>query len=231
MEERIQMNIISILEPYSNVIAIVSTLIAIVSILITIWSIIEAVKNDHRAKAEQQKREAAEKALKSITWEDMRNASEKIARELIKTYQPAVIYIPNIKSGIMLQFIRNYFKEYIPVIVGQAVSKEYFSEDAHNKIKGLENYWYVDTQKWHAYIPNILLEYKEQNILILDNLSLTGNFLNIITDELIQHGISREHIATACIATTEAAIADNVAPQYYYKTLKDSKTVYMPWGY
>lgn len=82
----------------------------------------------------------AEKALKSITWKDMQNASEKIARKLIKTYQPAVIYIPNIKSGIMLQFIRNYFKEYIPVIVGQAVSKEYFAENDCTKIKGLGNY-------------------------------------------------------------------------------------------
>lgn len=173
----------------------------------------------------------AEKALQSITWADMQNASEKIARKLIKKYQPAVIYIPNIKNGIMLQFIRNYFKEYIPVIVGQAISKEYFSECDRNKIKGMENYWYVDTQKWHTYIPSILSEYKEQNILILDNLALTGNFLNKITDELIKRGISREHIATACIATTEAAIADHMAPQYYYKTLTDSKTVYMPWGH
>lgn len=171
-----------------------------------------------------------EKALKAITWDDMQKASEKIARKLIKKYQPAIIYIPNIKSGIMLQFIRNYFKEYIPVIVGQAISKEYFTEDDRYKIKGLENYWYVDTQKWYAYIPSILLEYKNQNILILDNLSLTGNFLNTITDEIVKHGVSREHIVTACIATTEAAVADQMAPQYYYKTLTDSKTVYMPWG-
>lgn len=172
----------------------------------------------------------AEKALKTITWDDMRKASEKIGKNLIKKYQPAVIYIPNIKSGIMLQFIRNYFKEYIPVVVGQTVSKEYFAEDARDKIKGLENYWYVDTQKWHTYIPKILLEYKDQNILILDNLSLTGNFLNAITNELNKQGIPREHIATACVATTEAAIADHMAPQYHYKTLTDSKTVYMPWG-
>lgn len=172
----------------------------------------------------------AEKALKTITWDDIQKASEKISRKLIKKYQPAVIYIPNIKSGIMLQFIRNHFKEYIPVIVGQAISKEYYEEDACGKIKGLDNYWYVDTQKWHTYIPSVLLEYKDQNILILDNLSLTGNFLNTIINELTKRGIPREHIATACVATTEAAIADQMMPQYYYKTLTDSKIVYMPWG-
>lgn len=172
----------------------------------------------------------AERALKSITWDDMQKASEKIAKKLIKKYQPAVIYIPNIKSGIMLQFIRNYFKEYIPIIVGQTISKEYFKEDACNKIEDLDNYWYVDTQKWYAYIPNILLKYKDQKVLIIDNVSLTGNFLNTIIKELDQHGISSENIITACIATTEAAIADRMAPQYYYKILMDSKTVYMPWG-
>ena len=176
-----------------------------------------------------QKRKA-EKALKTITWEDMQKASEKMAKKLIKKYKPDVIYIPNIKSGIMLQFIRNYFKEYIPIIVGQAVSKEYFTENASDKIKDIKNYWYVETQKWHAYIPSSLLKYKNKNILIIDNISLTGNFLHTITKELIQHGISNKHIVTACIATTEAAIRDCMAPQYYYKILTDSKTVYMPWG-
>lgn len=172
----------------------------------------------------------AEKALKSITWHDIRNASNTIARKLIKKYHPDVIYIPNIKSGIILQFVKNYFKEYIPVVVGQTVSKEYFSKADCNKIMGLTNYWYVDTKKWHTYIPNVLLEYKDRNILILDNLSLTGNFLKVVTDELIKHGIPQDHIATACIATTEAAIADDMTPNYYFKTLTDSKTVYMPWG-
>lgn len=222
-EKKKHMKIIHFLDAYSNI-------IAIVSIILTIWSLFVTFKSNNRAKIEIKKREDAEKALKSITWEDMQRASEKIARQLIKAYQPAVIYIPNIKSGIMLQFIRNYFKEYIPVIVGQTIAKEYFSENACNKLKGLENYWYVNTQKWHVYIPKILLEYKSENILIIDNLSLTGNFLSAITKELINQGISNDHIITACIATTEAAIADHVAPQYYYKTLTDSKTVYMPWG-
>lgn len=194
--------------------------LTITSVLLGIFSFIEYL----------QKR-TAEKALKSITWEDMRNASMKIARTLIKKFQPNVILIPNIKSGIMLQFIKNYFKEYIPIIVGQTMSKEYFSKEDCNNIKGIENYWYIETQKWYVFIPNILQEYIDQKILILDNLSLTGNFLNIVTNELINHGIPRENIATACIATTEAAIADNMAPQYYYKTLPDSKTVYLPWGH
>ena len=34
-----------------------------------------------------------------------------------------VIYIPNIKSGILVQFIKDYFDEYIPVIVEQAIQK------------------------------------------------------------------------------------------------------------
>lgn len=88
----------------------------------------------------------------------------------------------------------------------------------------------MDTQKWYAYIPKILLEYKGQNILILDNVSLTGNFLESVTDELVRQGIPRKNIITACVATTEAAIRDKVAPNYYYRQLTDSKTVYMPWA-
>lgn len=203
----------------SSVLSNINLWITLLSVILGIFSIFEYYQ-----------KKKAENALKAITWEDMRNASQVIAKKLIKKYQPAVIYIPSIKSGIMLQFIRNYFKEYIPIIVGQTISKEYFSEDDCNKMKQKDNYWYVETHKWYTYIPKILLEYKDQNILILDNLSLTGDFLRIITQELINQGISEDHITTACIATTEAAIADKVAPQYYYRTLTDSKNVYMPWG-
>lgn len=79
-----------------------SIIITIISIIVTIGSLIVTFESSRQAKQEKQRREATEKALKSITWEDMQKASEKIARELIKTYQPAVIYIPNIKSGIMV---------------------------------------------------------------------------------------------------------------------------------
>ena len=208
--------ILSKMAPYTNP-------ITLISIFVTISSIIFGI-------VEQFKRKKAEKKLKSITWQDMQNASSYLARKLIKNYHPAVIYIPNIKSGIMLQFIKNYFKEYIPVIVGQTLPKDCCSDNDILRIKDLDNYWHVDTAKWHTYIPKALLEYKNQNILILDNLSLTGNFLQIIIKELISHEIPKEHIATACIATTEAAIADETAPESYYKTLYDSKNIYLPWG-
>lgn len=148
----------------SSVLSNINLWITLLSVILGIFSIFEYYQ-----------KKKAENALKAITWEDMRNASQVIAKKLIKKYQPAVIYIPSIKSGIMLQFIRNYFKEYIPIIVGQTISKEYFSEDDCNKMKQKDNYWYVETHKWYTYIPKILLEYKDQNILILDNLSLTGS--------------------------------------------------------
>lgn len=194
--------------------------LTIVSIFLGFFSVFEYLQ-----------KKKVEKALKSITWDDMRSASVIISKKLIKEYHPDVIYIPNIKSGIMMQFIRNYFKEYIPVVIGQTVSKDYFNKQDCDKIKGLDNYWYAETNKWFVYIPKILLEYKDQNILILDNISLTGNFLNIVTKELIKYGIPEDHIETACIATSQSAINDAVAPKYYYKTLEDTKIVYMPWGH
>lgn len=206
----------SITWDFNLCITILSCVITAISLMCAFFQSIQAKK--------------AKKALKSITWNDMQKASAQITRKLIKKNPPAVIYIPNIKSGIMLQFIRNYFKQYIPVVVGHTITKEDFKQKDCNNIKKLEDYWYVDTQKWYAYIPKILLEYKGQNILILDNVSLTGNFLESVTDELVRQGIPRKNIITACVATTEAAIRDKVAPNYYYRQLTDSKTVYMPWA-
>ena len=103
-----------------------------------------------------------------------------------------VIYIPNIKSGILVQFIKDYFDEYIPVIVEQAIQKSSTPDKADKKrieeleknIKDIDNYWKVDTNKWSAYVPKSLLKYKNDKILILDNLVLTGDFIKTITRTL-----------------------------------------------
>lgn len=193
------------------------------SIIITTISIAFAAKSNRQ-------RIETEKKLKEITWEDMQNAANFIAKKLIKNYCPNVIYIPNIKSGIMLQFVKNYFSEYIPVIVGQAISKDISCANPADKIKDITEYWYVDTRNWYTYIPKALYKYKEGKILILDNLSLTGNFLQLLTDELIDKGIPKENIACACVATTDAAVTDKTAPEFYYKILMPSKDIRMPWG-
>lgn len=190
----------------------------IVGILGIIFSIIQMTIN-----------QKLQKKIRSITWQDMEHASRNIAQQLIKNYHPDIIYIPNVKSGIMLQFVKNYFSEYIPVIAGQTIPIEPFLNQ-RGKIKDIHNYWLVDTNKWLAYVPKSLYEYKDKNILILDNLSLTGNFLQTITKELIKNGIPKEHLASACIATTGAAIRDHTAPEFYYRVLDDSQDVYMPWG-
>ena len=179
------------------------------------------------------------KKRRSITWTDISIAANNLAKEIKKTHKPDVIYIPNIKSGILVQFIKDYFDGYIPIIVGQAIQKNSVRdsrliEDEKNRIKQLEkqikdidNYWKVDTSKWSAYVPKSLLKYKNEKILILDNLVLTGDFLKSITRVLKSNHI--ENVEVACIGTTKSAIEDNVAPQFYWKSLPEGD-IYMPWG-
>lgn len=80
-------------------------------------------------------------------------------------------------------------------------------------IKDIDNYWKVDTNKWSAYVPKSLLKYKNDKILILDNLVLTGDFIKTITRTLKNNGIG--NINAACIGVTKAAIEDNTAPEFY----------------
>lgn len=208
---------------------VISITIGVLGLLVGLWGIILSKSSNKRA-------QQAEKARRSITWEDICTASNNLAVEIKAKYSPDVIYIPNIKSGIMVQFIKDYFEGYIPVIVGQAIQKVACSEqeekrikEEEKRIKDIDNYWKVDTSKWSAYIPKSLLKYKNEKILILDNLVLTGDFLQKISSALIDNGIDKENIISACIATTEAAIEDNTAPAFYWRPLQFSN-VYMPWG-
>lgn len=201
---------------------VISIIIGVLGLLAGIWGIIIS-------KSAKKSAQEAEKARRSITWEDICTASNNLAVEIKTKYNPDVIYIPNIKSGIMVQFIKDYFEGYIPVIVGQAIQKVACSEQEEKRIKDIDSYWKVNTNKWSAYVPKSLLKYKNGKILVLDNLVLTGDFLQKISSTLIDNGIDKENIISACIATTEAAIEDNTAPAFYWRPLQFSN-VYMPWG-
>lgn len=180
-----------------------------------------------------------EKERRSITWADINTAANNLAKEIKRNHKPDVIYIPNIKSGILIQFIKDYFDGYIPIIVGQAIQKNSVKhprlieeekkriEKLEKQIKDIDNYWKVDTSKWSAYVPKSLLKYKNEKILILDNLVLTGDFLKSITSVLKCNNI--KNIEAACIGTTKSAIEDNTAPKFYWRSLPDGD-IYMPWG-
>lgn len=197
-------------------------LLNLISIFFTIISLIYAIYCHNILKK-------AELKERTIDWQDVNVAAKYLAQEIGEQHKPDLIFIPNIKSGILVHFIKDYFMEYIPIIVGQSISKKQFSENSINKIANKEQYLFFETKKWYCYIPKSIIAYKDKKIIIIDDFAMSGDFLQALKITLIKAGFQEEQIITMCIATTKVAIKSENAPTFYWKGFATTD-VYMPWG-
>lgn len=200
----------------------INTGITIVSTSFSIISFIYAIYCSYRLKKK-------EKEQKSITWEDVNIATKDLVKKIEKEFQPDVIYIPNVKSGLIVHFAKDYFSEYIPVILGQTILKKQYPKSSTEKIENQDDYLYFETNKWYAYIPKSLLPFKHKNLLIIDDFAMSGDFLEKLVNQLIDNGFAKNKIITSCLATTEVAIANKKSPTFYWKKFS-TIDIYMPWG-
>lgn len=142
---------------------------------------------------------------------------------------PDVIYLPNIKSGIIAHFFLDYFSTYIPIIAGQSILKSKYTPKNLLLVADKESLIFFETQKWYAYIPASILKYKNMNLLIVDDFAISGDFMCKLIETLITNGFEESKIQTLCLATTEVALKSQTAPTYYWKCFSTTE-IYMPWG-
>ena len=205
-----------------NITLQLENLVNIISFIVSIVSFLYAIYCHHLAKK-------AEKKQRTLNWKDVSIAAKDLAKQIKDDHRPDIIYVPSIKSGIIVHFIRDYFSEYIPVITGQLVSKKQFSIESTNKIQNHDQYLCFETKKWYAYVPKNLLDYKSKNLLIIDDFAMSGDFLQTLSIILSDNGFNPESIQTLCLATTEVAVKSEKSPTYYWKQFSTTD-VYMPWG-
>lgn len=196
------------------IVGIIGALFGLVGIVISICSQISLKKEKQRNK--------------SFIWDDINPAVKKMIQKAKQDFKVDVIYVPSFKGGIIVQLTKDYFDEYIPVIVGQAIPKKQYNK-CKTRIINIDDYYLVETNIWEVLIPKSIMRYKGKNVLIIDDLAITGDFLQAITQKLILEGINIDNIKSACIATTIAAVRDETEPNFYSKVMEASE-VSMPWS-
>lgn len=200
----------------------INQIISLISLFFTVVSFLYAIYCHY-------KMQQAEKRTRTINWQDVSDGSKYLAKMIGEHHKPDIIYIPNIKSGIIVHFIKDYFMEYIPIIVGQSISKKQFEVDSISKIIDIDNYLFFESNKWYSFIPMNILDYKDKKLLIIDDFAMSGDFLKLLKNTLKNAGFKNENISTMCLATTEVAIQSENAPTFFWKDFSTTD-IYMPWG-
>lgn len=164
--------------------------------------------------------------LKTVTWSDIQSATKFFWRRLqYQGIKPDFIITPGQKGGIIAQLIKDFYKDDIPILTGFLKAK------TQESIKG-ENYFTLSTTKWNVYMPILLKEFEEKDkikLLIVDDFVMSGDFMYLLKNTLLELGYLEQNIYSCAIAVTKVAMDANKSPSYYWKVV-DDKDFYFPWG-
>lgn len=168
---------------------------------------------------------------RSIQWTHLDRAIKSIILPMKQNFVPDILYAPTQKSGAVVELILPYLQSYTPTIFGLGISKrDYDFDEAQSRILNAGAYYHFETTKWHAYIPKSIRAYRERKILIVDDFAMSGEYLKALKEFLIHKvGFDPKKIKTLCLATTEVAVNNGLAPDYCWRTT-DNATIYLPWG-
>lgn len=168
------------------------------------------------------------KKNKTILWRDIPVATNSMVEKMKKEFNPDIIFIPNEKGGILVNYLKKSLSNYIVCIFGVGIPKK--RADLNKVLFIKDDFYSFSTSKWYAYIPKCIEDYKDKKILILDDFAMSGDFLFSLKEILIDDlGFLKNNIRTMCLATTLTAKGNSKAPDYYWKIF-DTTKVYLPWG-
>jgi len=171
------------------------------------------------------KSSALQRAKISLDFEDLSAATADIA-DFIKRnkFQPDIIYTPGAKSAILAELLSQKFTHEPLVIVG---SLEWKDSGLCELNQGQSSI--IESNKWRIFIPDHLIQNSDKKLLIVDDITMSGDGLNEIISTLTKAGFEKANIKSSTLVCTSVAIASKKAPDYYWK--KTEGTIfYFPWG-
>ncbi|MDB0034772.1 phosphoribosyltransferase family protein [bacterium] len=195
-----------------------SNSVTIISIIVTLISIIVAVYYGFQAKK-------LKKSKVSLDFEDISSACTDIADFLKgKKFQPDIVYTPGAKTGILAECISQKFTQTPLVAVGILVWNG--TELSSYEIGDLDP---ISNHKWKIFIPSIVKINNIKKILIVDDISMSGDGLKAIVRCLISCGFNKENIKTATVVSSYVAKSSGKSPDYCWLET-ESGHFYFPWG-
>ena len=164
---------------------------------------------------------------KSLDWDDVRLGATDLAGQLKETFEPDVIYAPALRGGILALFIANALGRTPDLMAGMT---EWTAGDANRTTTpSRAGFDRVLTSKWSVFIPQSLYAFRDQRILVVDDLAFSGDALVAIKEKLIENGFDSNKVKSATLVATNVAIDTNKAPDFYWRET-DSTEFFFPWG-
>lgn len=163
------------------------------------------------------------KYRKNISWKkimkegivDLIQKTEKINPDYIITFSGR----GSIVCSLVVAELENKYPVYMCVL------KKRYNKDFLNPL----NWTSFDTSKWTIFVPDEVLNFKDKKILIVDDLTNSGETIEKLTEHLIESGISSQNLFSMALIANADVLSILHIPQEYWKKSK-LEEYNVPWG-
>lgn len=167
---------------------------------------------------------ALERARRKLEWADLQVAAAELADRLRDEFQPDFIFAPSLRGATFANLLIDQLNRDVPVLVGVTSWKA-----GSRPLAICGGYVALETSKWFIHVPQCLFEYRDSNILVVDDFVMSGDFLQRLRDAFVHDGLTLDRVKTLAIVTTRVAIRAHKAPDYHWMDTADD-SFYFPWG-
>lgn len=92
-----------------------------------------------------------------------------------------------------------------------------------------QNWTCFDTSKWTIFVPDEVLNFKNKKILIIDDITNSGETIEKLTQHLVKNGINKKNLFSMALIANEDVLSRIHIPQEYWKKANISEYS-VPWG-
>ncbi|MBC6611683.1 hypothetical protein H8B15_12160 [Hymenobacter sp. BT507] len=163
---------------------------------------------------------------KKLDWSDVQACANDLGDKIKQdNFIPDLIFTPGLRAASFVSLLETEFNNInIPTFVGLSFWKASTFNSSF-----VSNYERIETNKWEILIPEAMLRLTDKKILIVDDFAMSGDFILLLKQLLIDKGYKKEYIKTATIAVTKVAKANKKCPDYCWIETNDN-SFYFPWG-
>ena len=190
-----------------------ATIITAISVIVTCCSLYFPVKE----------RINRYKERRNISWKDIKNIGIPCLVEKVQDLKPDIIITLSGRAGIVANLVITELGNKYPVytcILKSKIQKKFYAPKGWKKVR---------TSKWNIFLCPNIYKMKYKRILIIDDITSSGETIEAIIQELVDNNISMDNIFSMALVADKETHKNKHIPDYYWRMVNiDEYTV--PWG-
>lgn len=163
------------------------------------------------------------KKQKRISWKEVKKGIKDLVPKVEKI-NPDIIITFSGRGEIVASLITTELDNKYPVYM--CLLKRRYNDLFLNP----QNWGHFNTTKWIIYVPDEVMEFKDKRVLIIDDVTNSGETIECLTEYLENKlQINKEKIFSLSLIANKDVLLRLHIPQEYWRALNNSEYT-LPWG-